>query len=306
MRRPFEQLPFDDVPELPRVPHGWAKTKAETVRVASRPFGDVDVHVRTYGRGPPIVLVHGFMTTSYSWRYVFEPLGERFTVYAPDLVGAGRSSKPDLPHSPDALAESIGETMRALGVWGANVIGNSLGGYLAMRLALQSPTAIKRLVNLHSPGIPTPRMRALKLAMTVLPFQEAILRKLVWRDPERWVHRNVHYFDETLKSREEHREYAAPLRTPEGLRSFVRMLRETLAVDEMSTFAATLARTSPFPVPLLLAYAEKDPMVPPEVGDRLLELVPEATFVRLEKASHFAHVDSTAQFLAAIEGFLRG
>ena len=89
-RNPFEQLPFDEVPDAPRVPHAYDRSIARTLRMRSEPFGDVDVHVRTFGHGPPLVCIHGLMTSSYSFRYVLEPLGERFTVHVPDLVGAGR------------------------------------------------------------------------------------------------------------------------------------------------------------------------------------------------------------------------
>ena len=67
----------------------------------------------------------------------------------------------------------------------------------------------------------------------------------------------MHDWDDTLKSREEHREYAAPLRTPEGLRAFYRIWAR-----------------------------------------------PWTPFVRLSEASHFAHVDATDRFLAAVEPFL--
>jgi pimeloyl-ACP methyl ester carboxylesterase len=306
MSAPFEQLKYADVPELPRRPHRYADARAETVSFVSKPFGPVDVHVRTYGNGPPLLLVHGFMTSSYSWRYVFAALGDRYTLVAPDLIGSGRSSKPDHTYDAGSLATSIGETIDALGLRGVPTVGNSLGGYLCMRLALEDAGAIGRLVNLHSPGVVTPRMTALKWAMRLVPAADAVVRRLVWHDPERWVHRNVHYWDETLKSREEQREYAAPLKTDGGILAFARMLRNTLDPDAMRAFEAELRARGRFPIPLLLVYAERDPMVPPEVGDRLHALLPDAGFVRLADASHFAHVDATDRFVAAILPFLAG
>jgi pimeloyl-ACP methyl ester carboxylesterase len=147
-------------------------------------------------------------------------------------------------------------------------------------------------------------MWALRLGLWGLPGSFALVRSLVRRDPERWVHSNVHYFDETLKSREEHREYARPLRTDEGLRAFYRQLDETLDVRAMSRFAAELERRGRFPIPLLLVYARRDPMVPPSVGAALRRLLPDARFVELEEASHFAHVDAPEAFLDATAGFL--
>jgi pimeloyl-ACP methyl ester carboxylesterase len=275
------------------------------VQIRTEGFGACDVHVRIAGSGPPLLLVHGFMTSSYSWRYAIEPLARRFTLYMPDLVGSGRSAKPDANYGPDALAESIGATIDALGIRGCKTIGNSLGGYLCMRLAMRDPGAMASLVNLHSPGLVTPRIDALDYAMWAVPRSYAVVKWLVWRDPERWVHKNVHYWDETLKSREEHREYAAPLRTEDGIKAFARMLSDTMTGTTMRAFEADLrALGGKFPIPLWLVYAEKDPMVPPSVGDRMHALLPDVPYVRLREGSHFAHVDATDAFLDAIADFL--
>jgi pimeloyl-ACP methyl ester carboxylesterase len=63
-------------------------------------------------------------------------------------------------------------------------------------------------------------------------------------------------------------------------------------------------RATPFPIPLLLVYAQRDPVVPPIVGRRLHKLVPAAQFIELPDASHFAHVDAPERFVTAIEPFL--
>lgn len=297
MAEPFRQMRYADLPERPRRPHPFFELPEERVRVDSACFGPIELSVRRAGSGPPLLCVHGLMTSSYSFRYLLEPLGERFEVIVFDLPGAGRSDAPDLPYTPEALARLIGELMDALGVTGCPVIGNSMGGYLAMQLALLRPDVMSRLVNLHSPGLPTTRMRALGAGLS-LPGAAAILDRLVRRDPERWAFRNVHYFDETLKSREEAREYGAPLRTAAGRAAFVRYLRDTLAVGPMRAFEEKLtALDGRFVVPLLLVYARRDPMVPPAIGERFAALLPEERIEWLEEGSHFAHVDATDGFL---------
>lgn len=304
MPTPFRQLPFAEVPEAPHVPHGYFDAHAEAVTVRTDVFGAVRTHVRVHGAGPPLLLVHGFMTTGYSWRYAMRPLGERFTLYIPDLVGCGRSDAPDAPYTPEHLADWLSALVDALSIRGAPAVGNSMGGYLGMHLALRHPDALSRLVNLHSPGLPTGRMRALRAALDLVPRWPDALRWLVQRDPERWVHRNVHYFDETLKSREEHREYARALATAAGARAFGRMLDETLDVRAMARFEATLRARGELPIPLQLVYARRDPMVPPSVGERMGALLPGAERVWLDGASHFAHVDATDAFVRAALPFL--
>ena len=158
-----------------------------------------------------------------------------------------------------------------------------------MHRALAEPRAFSRLVVIHAPGVRELRLSALHAALGV-PGVSPLLARIVRRDVERWAHANVHYFDETLKSREEAREYGAPLACEDGARSFCRYLRESLAPAEIGAFEDALARRrdagEAFPMPLRFVYADRDPMVPPRIGPRLHALVPGAELLWLEGSSH--------------------
>ncbi|MBI3724838.1 alpha/beta hydrolase [bacterium] len=306
-RAPFRRGPFEDLPREPRLSHPYAKTTARTARIDSVPFGTIELHYREWGSGPPLLLVHGLMTSSYSWRYVLDGLGAHFRLVIPDLPGSGRSAKPDRPYTARAVARALGELQRAIGLRGCPAIGNSLGGYICMWLALEDAGAFSRLVNVHSPGIPDLRLRALHAALGV----PGVARALAWwirRDPLRWAHRHVHYHDETLKSLEEAHEYGDPLATIEGSRALVRYLADAVAPREMREFVSTLeemrARGQAFPCPLLLVYADEDPMVPPRIGEALSALLPGVPLARLSRTSHFAHVDSPERLLEQVTPFL--
>jgi pimeloyl-ACP methyl ester carboxylesterase len=301
--RPFERVPFADLPVSPRRAHGYDRAESLHVRVPSRVFGDVHVHVRAAGSGPPLVLVHGLMTTSYSFRYILEPLSRHFRVYAPDLPGSGRSDKPTrASFSPWNFATFLAEFQRALGIRGSAVVGNSLGGYIAMHLALQDPGASSRIVANHAPAIPDPRYVALEALLSTRPGR-ALLRALVQQDPRRWVWRNVHYHDETLKSLEELDEYGSPLATDEGVECFTKSLHETLAPAGFRAFVRELGH-APFPVPLLLVYARQDPMVPPHVGEKLSKLARGSELRWLDGTSHFSHIDTPELMVETILPFL--
>jgi pimeloyl-ACP methyl ester carboxylesterase len=303
---PFRQRPFAELPERPRVPHRWADCVTHR-EVLDGPFGRIPVVWRTFGEGPPVVLVHGLMTAGYSFRYLLEPLGGQATLVIPDLPGSGDSAMPDGPYGPDRLADWVGAFVGQVGARGAPAIGNSLGGYLCLRLALRDPGALGALLDLHSPGMPLLRLRALHAALST-PGAFRLLAWLVGRDPKRWVHRNVHYYDESLKSREETRIWAAPLSTPDGVRAFGEILRDTLDPSEIAAFVATLEgrrdRGEGFPVPLWLVYADTDPVVPPWIGDALHARIPGSRLVKLSRASHFAHVDAVDAFVGVAREFL--
>jgi pimeloyl-ACP methyl ester carboxylesterase len=247
------------------------------------------------------------MTSSYSFRYVMAPLGRSYTVYVPDLPGAGRSEGPLEPaYHPQAIAEWLGALQRALGIRGSRVIGNSMGGYLCLRLALSDPGSISRLVNVHSPGVPELRLLALG-GLLAIPGARAVLSRYIRRDPLRWAHANVHYWDESLKSLEEAHEYGDPLAKPAGASAFIKYLAETMALGPVREFERTLlarkAKGEPFPIPLLHLYARRDPMVPSRFGEVLAERTG-APLQWVDEASHFMHVDATERFLPPVLAFL--
>lgn len=274
----------------------------------STPFGRLRVHYREHGEGPPLLLVHGLMTTSYSWRYVFADLGRRYRVIAPDLPGCGATGKPlDRVYSIEALATWVGEFQRALGIRGTRGVGNSLGGLICMRLALDDAGAFSRLVNIHAPVFPEARYFALHAALKA-PGVKSMLARLIRSNVHRWVHRNVHYYDESLKSLEEARAYGDPLDAPGGAEAFIHYLSDAISPRSFAKMARTLeerhrART-PFPVPLLLVYAREDPMVRPGNGARLAKLIDDATLVWLDESSHFPHVDSPERLVKELLEFL--
>jgi pimeloyl-ACP methyl ester carboxylesterase len=308
---PFEQLPYERLPERPRMAHPFYDAETDDVVVDSQPFGRLTTRVTSYGPpgAPPLLLVHGLMTAGYSWRYVLSgSLGERHRLVIPDLPGCGRSA-PLGDHRPTApaLATFIGELQAVLGIEGCAAVGNSLGGYICLHRALTQPASFERLAVIHAPVIADARLVGLHLALRV-PGVGAALRHVVRKDPYRWAHRNVHYYDETLKSREEAREYGEPLAGAAGARSFTSWLRDALDPRDLRAVARELERRrdagTPFPVPLQLTYAREDPTVSPDNGERLRELLPDAEFHWLQRSSHFAQVDSPDRLVALLDGFL--
>lgn len=97
------------------------------------------------GQGPPLILLHGYGGSMWQWEYQ-EPLTANFRVITPDLLGSGLSDKPDIDYRPSELIESLRGLMDALGLPEATVIGNSMGGGVAIGMALTYPERVNRLV----------------------------------------------------------------------------------------------------------------------------------------------------------------
>jgi pimeloyl-ACP methyl ester carboxylesterase len=111
------------------------------------------VGYRSGGSGPVIVLIHGMAGSSATWRFVMPALAEHFTVVAPDLLGHGESEKPRGDYSLGAFASGVRDLLLALGHERATLVGQSLGGGVAMQFAYQFPERCERLVLVSSGGL---------------------------------------------------------------------------------------------------------------------------------------------------------
>jgi pimeloyl-ACP methyl ester carboxylesterase len=128
---------------------------------------------RLAGQGPLIVLVHGITGNSDQWEPVMEALSDRFTVFAPDLLGHGESAKPRGDYSLGAYASGIRDLLIGLDAEPATIVGHSLGGGIAMQLAYQFPERCGRLVLMSSGGIARDVHPLLRAAS--LPGSEIVL-----------------------------------------------------------------------------------------------------------------------------------
>ena len=91
------------------------------------------IAVRDEGTGEALLLIHGMAGSSQTWRAILPQLAKKYRVIAPDLLGHGRSSKPRTDYSLGAFAVGLRDLLDELGVESATVVGQSLGGGVAMQ-----------------------------------------------------------------------------------------------------------------------------------------------------------------------------
>jgi len=110
----------------------------------------IDGHRMRYlraGSGPPILLIHGLMAYSFSWRFTIPALAPFRTVYAPDLLGTGYSDHPaDLDYSITPAAQRLWKFVDVAGANELDIVGSSLGGGIAVRMAGSRPERVNKLV----------------------------------------------------------------------------------------------------------------------------------------------------------------
>jgi 4,5:9,10-diseco-3-hydroxy-5,9,17-trioxoandrosta-1(10),2-diene-4-oate hydrolase len=117
----------------------------------------------TAGEGAPLVLLHALGESVLDWQWVLSTLVRSYRVYAPDLPGFGGSAKPVADYSPAFFARFAATLLDALELEHSAVAGNSLGGLVALRLALSEPERVSALCLIDSVGLGREASWALRL-----------------------------------------------------------------------------------------------------------------------------------------------
>jgi len=166
--------------------------KGEVRRPAARlqsgftELGSLRVHHTHGGRGTPVLFIHGLGSSGYiEWRFNLEATAHRHRVFAPDLPGFGRTEKPRARYGVPYFTRFIERYMDARGLRSAAVVGASLGGRIALELALENPHRVRKLVLVNSLGFGRPNVHVSYGLVTVPRLGEAVMNMA--RDALHWA-----------------------------------------------------------------------------------------------------------------------
>ena len=255
------------------------------------------------GRGPALLLVHGLLGYSFSWRYAIPVLAEQATVHAVDMLGVGFSDRPlGLDCCLRTSAERLLRFMDAAAIASCDLLGTSHGGAISMMAASIAPDRIRRLV-LVAPVNPWShfgrRMAALlsnslvsPVFLTVAPLLEVIhgycLRRL-FGDPSR-------IRPGTLEG------YSAPFTMPGALRYGLSVLRTWQR--DLQELEAALPRIAN--IPTLILWGSLDNAVDPTSAERLSKQFHDCQVTMFEGVGHLPYEEIPGEFNRAVATFLAG
>jgi pimeloyl-ACP methyl ester carboxylesterase len=244
--------------------------------------------------GIPLLLVHGLGSRAEDWSPMIPTLAaEGFHVYAPDLLGYGRSARPDVAYSVALEELVVVDFMRAVGLQRTDVDGWSMGGWIAAKIALDHPEMVNRLVLDDSAGL---KYQVSFDKVAFVPTDAAGVNRLI-----------------ALLSPDPH-----PM--PNFvMRATLRKFRHNgkiiqLSMDSMlSGWDLLDGRLSKITQPTLIVWGTEDKLIPTAIGERMHREIPNSVFDGIVGCGHLAPAEcakpvlaGTIQFLKAQPPMLRG
>jgi len=251
---------------------------------------DVNYHYREYpGTGRDVFLLHGFASSTYTWEKVIPYLtGHGYHVWALDMKGAGWSDKPkDSKYDTITLMQEVNKWMDVMGLKDVVFVGNSLGGAIAVLMALEHPDKTGQIVLIDSAGY---LKKPFIIRMAKIPLAGEIAKLFFGRWVVRWNLKEV-YFNDDLISEETIDAYYNRICTENVLDAKVALAR-SLDFDALSSYTK---RIPDIKNRTLIIWGENDEWIPLESGYKFKNDLSNSTLVILPECGHIPQEEKPEQ-----------
>ena len=251
-----------------------------------------------------LLLIHGMAGSSETWRAVIPQLSKKYRVVAPDLLGHGLSAKPRSDYSLGAFAVLLRDLLDELGVSSATVIGQSLGGGVAMQFAYQHPDYCQRLVLISSGGLGPDVGWTLRLLSA--PGAELILPVIAPPPVVNAGNKLRSWFSssgiQSPRGAEMWSAYSS-LADSNTRQAFLKTLRSVVDYRGQSVSALNrLHLTSDLPT--MVIWGDQDRIIPIEHGYAVRDARPGCRLEVLANVGHFPHVERPSEVVELIDDFI--
>ncbi|MBL8152709.1 MAG: alpha/beta hydrolase [Anaerolineae bacterium] len=256
------------------------------------------IHYQTYGRGRPVLLLHGWLGSWTLWRRTIEELGKDFRTYALDFWGFGDSGDQGADFSVDNFVSLVNQFMDRLGIVKAPLVGHSMGGTVSLASAIRQPEKVVKVIVIGSPIHGSSLSPLLKIA-----------------GRRNWIGlaENAPFLFDTFMSglKVSLRGYSYLL-SKDG-KTLSQMFQNDLSKLTVGPFfesIATLRQTDLRPrmrevkLPVLGIYGKNDLIVHPNQSQVLKEYAPQSQIAWFENSGHFPMLDEPERFYKSVRDFL--
>jgi len=264
-------------------------------------FADIDgvrIHYQEKGTGTPLVLIHGYSSSTYSWKDVLEPLAKTFHVIAVDLKGFGFSAKPDGDYTRRAQAVLVTHLLEHLKIGKAWLCGNSMGGEVALNVALANPERVAGLILVDSAGVEVSGSGSLAPGYLLIPVVGRLLIALSLTS-DKLVREGLEksFYDDTKVTPERVANYYLPLKTRGGQLAALR------ARTQFAMFPVE-AELGKILVPTLILWGDQDQLIPLAAGYKLSSLITDSKLIVFDRCGHLPQEEMPARTADEIITFI--
>ena len=265
----------------------------------------VDTFYLEAGSGPPVILLHGLGATNASMLPTLWDLARDHRVLAPDLPGFGESGKPVRAYNPAFFASWLESFMDATGVKKAHLVGNSMGGRVALEAGLRIPRRVHCLV-LLAPGVAfirgrqyVPLVRVLRPELALVPvllnhWEIVQAARSLFAKPERL---HPEWYDSFAD------EFLRVWASPRARIAFFSAARQVY-LDEPSGSDGFYKRLRGLKRPALFIWGEKDWLIPARFDRHVREALPGARSVVIDDCGHVPQYEHPEQTNRLIRRFI--
>jgi pimeloyl-ACP methyl ester carboxylesterase len=248
------------------------------------------VHYEVYGRGRPVILLHGWLGSWGLWQETMSYLGRFYRTYALDFWGFGESGKKRDTYDVEDFVSLVDQFMEQLGISQAPLVGHSMGGTVSLAVAIRYPHRVRKVVVVGSPIVGSSLNILLKLSGRRL-FASVLYRNM-------WFFKLYYRIMAPL--------YTKDPRWPE-------MMNRDLSKTTLESFLysiASLRKTDlrlnldAIKIPAMGMYGDKDIVVHPQQWKPMLAGISHARIERFHDAGHFIMLDDPKRFSELLKDFL--
>jgi len=264
----------------------------------------IELYHECYGEGRPLLCIHGFGASLYSWRNFIEPFSKTNQLLLIDLKGCGKSPKPkDTKYSTLDHAELILQFILERDLNDLTLVGNSLGGAISLLITilLMEQRALARLRSIilidagaYKEYIP---LYLRLLSVTILNLPAYLL-------PSRLIAERVlrmAYYDPEKITQEQIAAYAAPLSEPGSRHALLETAKRLVPPN----FDELVAKYKEIKVPTLIIWGRQDKIIPLKVGEMLDRDIPNSTLKVIEQCGHAPQEERPHETVELVSDFLK-
>lgn len=257
------------------------------------------VHYEVYGRGRPVLLLHGWMNSWAVWRDTIQLLGRDFRLYALDFLGFGDSGDQSGNFSVTNFVTMVETFIDRMGIVKAPLVGHSMGGTVALSTALRNPERTVKVIVVGSPIQGSSLSPMLKLAASrnwiAMGQSQPVLYNIFQVGFRPFLRGYAHFMakDGTQLGR---------MLTDDVAKLSLAPFVESITTLRETDLRPALARLN---MPVLGVYGTKDIIVDPKQAQVLKASLPSAKVAIFEQSGHFPMMDEPERFLLTLRDFLQ-